>query len=233
MQSGLNIRGNHNLDTRCRDWYQYAIDSGIENPLPVLRSLFDYNLPLYTKICKHVKAGSRILELGAGTGLFGMWLASVGYRVTQIDLDQRVVALALETAERFNVPKERYSIRVGDANRVARIFSGEMFDLSYSAGLLEHFPEENAIGLLRGMKAVSRKIVSVVPGKHMKVPRLDERPNTMRKLRELHQQAGLKVIESFSFGDEPEWLRLYVPPVIRYALRRYFEIGSDIGVVCV
>lgn len=221
------------METGQRDWYQYSIDSGIENPLPVLRNLFDYNLPLYTKICKHAKAGSRILEVGAGTGLFGMWLASVGYRATQIDLDQRVVALALENAERFNVPKERYSIRVGDANAVARIFSGEMFDLSYSGGLLEHFPEENAIGLLRGMKAVSRKIVSVVPGKHMKVPRVDERPYTIGRLRKLHQQAGLKVIESFSFGDEPEWGRLYLPPIVRYALRRHFEIGSDIGVVYV
>lgn len=221
------------METGHRDWYQYSINSGIENPLPVLRNLFDYNLPLYTKICKHAKAGSRILEVGAGTGLFGMWLASVGYQVTQIDLSHKVVALALEIAGKFNLPRERYSIHVGDANTVAETFCGQMFDLSYSAGLLEHFSEENAIGVLRGMKGVSRKIVSVVPGKHMKVARVDERPYTMGKLRELHQQAGLKVIERFSFGDEPEWLRLYVPPIVRYALRRCFEIGSDIGVVCV
>ena len=213
-------------------WHRHDIESGIENPLPVIRTALDYYLPLYNKIWKHAKPGSRLLEVGAGTAIFGMWLASLGYEVTQIDLDERVVRLALEHARTFNVPSERYRVLVGDGTKVAQTFSGQKFDLSYSRGLIEHFPECDAVDLLRGMGIVSRKIVSIVPGKHMKVPRVDERPFTMRKLRELHEQAELKVIETFSFGDEPRWLRLYVPPIVASGLRRCFEIGGEVGAVC-
>ena len=213
-------------------WHQHDIESGIENLLPAIRSALDYYFPLYNRIWKHAKPGSRLLEVGAGTAIFGMWLASMGYEVTQIDLDERVVKSALEHARVFNVPKERYRVLVGDGSKVAQTFADQKFDLSYSRGLIEHFPECDAIDVLQGMGSVSRKIVSIVPGKHMKVPRVDERPFTMRKLRELHERAGLKVIENFSFGDEPRWLRLYIPPILGRVVRRHFEIGSDVGVIC-
>jgi hypothetical protein len=215
-----------------RDWYQYVIDQGINNLLPFLRNYFDYYLPLYNKIRKHVPIGARLLEVGAGTAIFGMWLATEGYYVIQIDPNSKIIKMARENAIRFNVPEERYNALLAYGEDIANMFPPKFFDLSYSRGLLEHFPEEMAINLIRSQAAISKKIISVVPGKHMKTPRLDERAFTLKKLKQLHEKAGLKVIESFSYGDEPKWIALYLPPILKFKLRSLFEIGSDVGVVC-
>jgi hypothetical protein len=83
MRSGLRNPSNDNKQIGHRDWYRYVIDSGMENPMAVLKNIFDFYSPLYTKTCKHARSGSPLLKVGAGTAVFGMWLASAGYQVTQ------------------------------------------------------------------------------------------------------------------------------------------------------
>jgi SAM-dependent methyltransferase len=81
----------------------------------------------------HVRAGGRVLEVGAGSGRDGAALAARGARVVLLDAS----AGALELASR-NAPGLRGRALVrGDA--LASPFPDGSFDLVFHQGLLEHF----------------------------------------------------------------------------------------------
>jgi hypothetical protein len=65
----------------------------------------------------------------------------------------------------------------------------------------------------------------------MKVPRTDERFYDLAKLKEVHRKAGLEIIRTINYGDEPYWLSMLVPPQLRHVLEKFLELGSEIGVL--
>jgi ubiquinone/menaquinone biosynthesis C-methylase UbiE len=216
-----------------RDWYAYVVNSGIENTLQFLWNYMSYYHPSFRKVVKHAPCPAGLLEVGAGTGFFGMWLSSYGYTVTMLDIDSRIIELARTNASAFNVPKDRLRILQGNALDLPNLFERGSFKLTYTRGLLEHFPEGEAVRVLRGQAYVAEKILSIVPSKNMKPWRTDERLFTMSSLETLHHKAGLRIIDRFSYGDEPRWFRYAVPLILQRPLERIFEIGSNIGVVAV
>ena len=80
--------------------------------------------------------GSRVLDLGCGSGVFSILLAKRGYRVTGVDISPKLVALGLQ-----NNPQ--LTLMVGDAERLP--FEDESFDAVFLGGLIHHFPDPKAL----------------------------------------------------------------------------------------
>jgi 2-polyprenyl-3-methyl-5-hydroxy-6-metoxy-1,4-benzoquinol methylase len=142
------------VQTVKRDWYRYVRESGIDNCLPFLRSYFGYYEITFRTVVAHTPPRGRILEVGAGTGLFGLWLAASGFKVTQIDIDERIIQLARENIRRYNVPTENIKIVHGDALELPRFFGPDSFDLSITRGLLEHFDASGALQILKSQATI-------------------------------------------------------------------------------
>ena len=70
-----------------------------------------------------VRRGSRVLELGCGSGRIAVPLAALGYRVTCLDIVGEYVSEALEYAEEAGV-RDRFEGVVGDAWRVDELVGG-------------------------------------------------------------------------------------------------------------
>ena len=100
---------------------------------------------LYPNILKPY--GTRVLELGSGTGRIAVPLARAGYQVTGIEFEADMIALA----RKKDYPAEALTILQGDA----RDFSlGQTFDaILLPCNFLNHFPDSgDALAVLRCCK---------------------------------------------------------------------------------
>ena len=83
--------------------------------------------------------GQSILEIGVGAGAdFENWCRFSAH-ATGVDLTEGAIALTSERLELGGVPRERYDLRVADAERLP--FADSSFDFVYSWGVLHHTPD--------------------------------------------------------------------------------------------
>lgn len=66
---------------------------------------------------KHLKKG-KILDIGGGPGRYSIYLASLGYDVTLVDLSDENIKLAKEKAKEFNVNLEAYQCDARDLSKL-------------------------------------------------------------------------------------------------------------------
>lgn len=132
-------------------------------PLSVSRYLATLagHAPLFEAVvgCKP----KRVLEIGSGSGAMSTFLSYLGYEVTSLDNDRAV----LETAERFCkgfAGKCRYLL--GDAFRLRDLFGADSFDVVFSQGFFEHFPDGQIAKLLQEQLRVAPNVIFSVPSKH-------------------------------------------------------------------
>src|ERR1700737_2727546 len=75
--------------------------------------------------------GSRLIDLGCGTGLDAVRMARVGYHVTATDWSQRMVERTRQRAEREQLASRVQAITVG-AHELSRVDREDQFDGAYS-----------------------------------------------------------------------------------------------------
>lgn len=75
----------------------------------------------------------KILEIGSGTGVMGILLDHLGFKVTSIDTEEGVVKIAKENNKKFN---GKVDFKQGDGFNLK--FKNNSFDISFSQGLYEH-----------------------------------------------------------------------------------------------
>jgi len=80
--------------------------------------------------------GSRILDMGCGSGNFSVKLARLGYEVVGIDLSKEMLSLAKEKAR-----KEGLSIEFHEMNVYDLKFDDESFDGVFSVAAIEFIPK--------------------------------------------------------------------------------------------
>jgi len=90
-------------------------------------------------------AGSRILEIGSGTGSSTVALAEQGSHVTALDIDACATAVARERCDAFGVPAQ---FLVGNAAQVDELVGGEAFDLVIFYASLEHLLYEERLAAM-------------------------------------------------------------------------------------
>ena len=168
---------------------------------------------LYGMIQRCCPAPARILDVGCGPGWSDLYLASLGYEVTGIDNEPRLVAIARDQATRLSGGAR---FEVGDAFDLSPFH--ERFDLVYSCGVLEHFDRDVTVRLLREQARCARRVLIQIPTKYTALTGTitDERIYTIGELREIVRDAGMRVVSSFGYGDISVtrgqiWLRRLLP----------------------
>jgi len=191
---------------------------------------WNYNAQLYYQIKKAVSPPACILEVGCGYGLSSIYLQECGYNVTAVDNDMEIVKLAKKSAETLN---SDLTIEQADAFDLHRYYG--VFDLCFSVGVIEHFPRETTIKLLREQKQCARYVIAVIPSKYTKYTGkiTDERIYDRSRLKQILKAAGLVGISAFGYGDIPAKLHTlirYCLPFGAYrVLQNYFSYSGSLG----
>lgn len=104
--------------------------------------------------------GSKVLEIGSGTGEISLQLALAGRRVTALDVSRESLQFAARCAGELGVPLE-----TAQADATQRLpFEDDAFDCTWSAGLLEHFTAAERQFMLREWARItSGKVINLVP----------------------------------------------------------------------
>jgi ubiquinone/menaquinone biosynthesis C-methylase UbiE len=92
--------------------------------------------------------GKRVLEIGCGIGTDAINFARAGAIYSGVELS--IASLEL-TRKRFEVLGQKsHNLLVGNAEEIADLFPGQIFDLVYSFGVLHHTPSiENSLASIR------------------------------------------------------------------------------------
>lgn len=90
-------------------------------------------------LTKHFKKGDKILDIGGGPGRYSIYLASLGYDVTLVDLSDGNIELAKKKAEEYGVSIKAYQC---DARDLSKLDLGK-FDNVLLMGPLYHLFEES------------------------------------------------------------------------------------------
>lgn len=127
----------------------------------------DYNLEFLVKntVCHldlfksiSLENPKQILEVGSGTGLMSTFLSYLGFDVTSLDNNPRVLTNAKKLVKKFN---GKVKFVLADAFKIP--FADNSFDLCFHQGLLEHFEDNEIIKLLNEQLRVGKTVVLSVP----------------------------------------------------------------------
>ena len=146
-------------------------------------------------IRRFVKPPDTILEIGCGSGLTSILLASVGYRITAIDANRELIQAMKQFTNVFS------NLNFHQMDMFQLDFRDESFDLAFSQGVLEHYSDEDIVRSLVEQKRVAEIVVIDVPNARGKVGDYgDERAITPKHWRQLIQSAGLKIVAESARG---------------------------------
>jgi len=196
-------------------WQSYFERQGAfgESWLKAAVSHWGFHEILYGIIEHYCPPPARVLDVGCGPGWSDMYLSSLGYDVTGVDNDPRIVEYARNMASRLNIS---VVFEQADAFDLSQFY--DKFDLVYSCGVLEHFDRDVTIQLLREQSQCAPLVLIQVPTRFTIYtgPITDERIYTMRQLSQIVVEAGLCPIARFGYGDVTatsahKWLRRLLP----------------------
>ncbi len=216
-----------------KEWREYHSRWDGRHWLDRAMEHWEFNRKFHRKIAAHLREGDSLLDIGCGMGYSASYFAAHGHPVTGIDTDHAAVREANAWAERLSLPAR---FLVGD------IFSyrpGERFAMSYSMGLIEHFPPAEAARMLAIQGELSEYVVAMAPTWHSRrtvAPcAIPWTPQSFASMRGAFAAAGLEVVESFGAGEVwSRWegrLHAALPPMAVHFLQNRFAYA--LGVVAV
>lgn len=151
-------------------WNQMYVENGH-------LSRWQYDRPtqelVAAEVCGVIPEGGACLDLGCGTGNESIFLAETGRRAYGIDLSERAVEIARETAAKQ--PSLHVEFRQGSVLELP--YADGMFDFAMDRGCFHHINDEQRAAYARGLKRVlkpgARCLLRACRG-------LDELPPQMR-----------------------------------------------------
>jgi ubiquinone/menaquinone biosynthesis C-methylase UbiE len=145
-------------------------------------------------IDKHLTG--KVLDAGCGSGFFSKYFVDKGCETIAMDNSKKALELTKELDERIIVKE-------GDVFNIP--FKDEYFDVIFSDGLLEHYPNPEDILLeFRRVLKSTGKLMTFVPNKFSYwflakpfiMKEIDEYAFNLNKLIDLHERTNFKIIES-------------------------------------
>src|SRR3989338_7834104 len=106
-------------------------------------------------------SGSKILEIGTGTGVLAALLAERSFDVTAIDNDERMTALAQKCSTDLRVS---VSVQKMDMFGIASSFGRGNFGCVVSHGVMEHYDDDSIIYAFNQQLTVGGMSVFCIPG---------------------------------------------------------------------
>jgi len=198
-------------------------------PIPFALSQWTFLLPVYAAIRAAAPAGSRILDVGTGAGIFAALVAHHGYDVVGVDEDPDIVEYAGEMAAFLRSP-----VRIERADAFDLTKFHNRFDLVFSLGVVEHFDRPDTVRLILEQARCAPRVLVAVPTSFTRHAGsiTDERTYSRAELARIVRDAGLRVTKSFAYGDVPGETGLALSrllPKVGYRALQHF-CGYSMGV---
>jgi 2-polyprenyl-3-methyl-5-hydroxy-6-metoxy-1,4-benzoquinol methylase len=158
------------------------------------------NSVFFNMLLRHVPAGSNVLELGCGPGRHAIGAATLGFNVTGIDLDFRIVEQARVNAASA-APERNVHFQTGDMFNLRSVAPVGTFQAITHGGVMEHLDSAKSIReTLREQLDYAPTIVFDVPFGSAKNRALFTRDDIFRQLWTAEEWvnevlAGLNVID--------------------------------------
>ena len=114
------------------------------------------------KLINKYAISSKIMEVGSGTGILSLKLATMGNNVVALDSDADMIALSKKYfLKEFDCPNIKY------VNKDIREYNEkEMFDVIYSIGILEHYSDDEIVELLNKQLLLADYVIFGIPTKY-------------------------------------------------------------------
>lgn len=184
------------------DWSDYYNQN--TTPDMYIRNLYGQR-EFLTAIAK--TKGKRILEIGAGTGTMSIFLSQLGFQVTTLDNDSKILEVAKLAKEKFS---GQNNIIHGDAFKLP--FEDGSFDLIFHQGLLEHFSDKDIHALLKEHLRVASTVIFSVPNNYYSEKEFgDERLMSKTKWESILKPYNLEISQNYSPKFFPKWYLFRVP----------------------
>ena len=106
-----------------------------------------------------VLKGSRVLEVGSGSGMISVEFSKRGAWYTGIDTSQYSIELSRKIVDSFGLKNVNFEKMDG----FKMTFPEKEFDIVFNLGVLEHFQDEEIINMLKEMARVGKFVVVGVP----------------------------------------------------------------------
>lgn len=199
-----------------RSWHEYFEDhnrySGVYRTALKQQRLLDL-------IIKHADERGRLCESGFGTGTLSFLLADLGYQVHSFDYDGNCVDAANNRFARASCEFSQGDLF--DADTYSRMLrGGEKFSVIFHSGVLEHFPDERIVTILRLQRKYGRKIIFSVPSfrnDHSGDAFGDERFLVPSKWKSLARESGFQSV-FVSGGRDFKYMPRYLKGITPRAL---------------
>lgn len=182
------------------DWYDVYLEqinkSGGNNEYMDFK--IKHKKKLIKELIKHSGNG-KLIEAGCGTGIITSHMAHLGYEVTGIDINDKILKLAKKLEKGYyGENKATYTnMSIFDIK-----YKENEFDLCFSVGVLEHFDDDLIISSIKQQVNIAKKVIIVIPTKWFDDDETlhgDDRFLTLKKWRELIKSGNGKVIAESSY----------------------------------
>ncbi len=215
-------------------WKRY-IAEGIEaagGPIPFALTQWMFLFPIFLAIKRALPSGGKLLDVGCGAGIFTSLLSHHGFHVVGVDEDSDIVAYAGEMIDFFRAPA-----RVEQRSAFDLSPYHDQFDLAFSLGVVEHFEPDITVQLIREHARCGRFVLIAVPTRFTRyaAPVTDERLYTRGGLCDLVRGAGLRIRESFVYGEVPSRMARNLERLLPGVAYRRVKHSSTygMGICCV
>lgn len=158
-------------------------------------------------IIKHSTPNKPVLECGAGTGKFSVYLASLGFNTYAIDFEYAMVERAKQLSE-LVCPQNPVKVLHEDISAIP--FHNKFFTVSHSSGVLEHFSDSKIIELINEQLRVADTIVFSVPSRYFdKKMQGNERFLTRQEWRKIISNSKAQIVKETGYHYKKLKNRMY------------------------
>lgn len=144
-----------------KEWYQvYLEEIKLKKDL---KGYVDYKIKNKKKLIKLIEKYSpnkKIMEAGCGTGIISTYMASLGYDVTEADIDDKILELAKRVSKEY-IKNSKPKFVKKDIMKLD--YNKNEFDCIFSNGVLEHFSDEDILKTLKLQLKQSKYVIVGIP----------------------------------------------------------------------
>ena len=210
------------MDNKSSHWaeiYQKDIDKKGGN-LPYVLNKINKKKKLINLVKKY--ADKNIIECGSGTSVVSIYLATLGYDVTAIDIEDNVIKLAKSLAkDYYNTLDNCKPKLIFEKKSIFELgYEKDSFDVAFSNGVLEHFSDDEIIEIIKQQLFTAKTTIVGIPTKYFESKEAkygNERVLELSYWRKLIKKSGGKIIEEVGMDREPLLKR-----ILNY--KKYFKI---------